>query len=49
VVPALTFRVERTQAVLAAMKELGFLSADGETCTITNQALLYTGLKPTLN
>ena len=37
------------QATLAAMKELGFLSADGETCTINNQALLYTGVKPTLS
>ncbi len=30
------------------MKDQGFLSADGETCTITNQALLYTGVKPML-
>ena len=39
--------MERLQAAVAAMKELGFLGTDGETCTITNQALLYTGVKPT--
>ena len=35
-----------SQAALDAMKALGLLSADGELCTVTNQAILYTGVKP---
>ena len=34
------------QAILDAMTTLGFLSDDGRLCTVRNQAVLYTGVKP---